>query len=258
MRLPVAAAAIVLVLGAEAWAANVVVGNHVLMPNMANQVVSIYVSGGEAVAGEDFFAQVGDGGTFNGGVNTKPALANVDIITGSIFDGNNNGAFGDSGNGSTHPLIWVDGTTTSTGTVAADGRLAKLTLDTTGLASGTFPLLLSGVASSRGTFNSSLRNASGALVPLSITNGSLFVAVPTAGDFNLDGTVDTADYVAWRNGLGTVFTSGDYDTWRAHYGQSLGGGSAANSSATIPEPVACFLVLVGVLLSAGAVRRRAL
>jgi hypothetical protein len=38
----------------------VTVGSHVLLPNTANQVISISVSGGEQIAGEDFFAQVGD------------------------------------------------------------------------------------------------------------------------------------------------------------------------------------------------------
>ena len=31
-----------------------------------------------------------------------------------------------------------------------------------------------------------------------------------AGDFNTDGTVDAADYVVWRNGLGTTYAQNDY------------------------------------------------
>jgi hypothetical protein len=37
------------------------------------------------------------------------------------------------------------------------------------------------------------------------------------GDFNASGIVDTADYVAWRDGLGTTTTQTDYDTWRAEF-----------------------------------------
>jgi hypothetical protein len=37
------------------------------------------------------------------------------------------------------------------------------------------------------------------------------------GDFNASGIVDTADYVVWRNGLGTTYTQADYDTWRANF-----------------------------------------
>src|SRR5262249_15044183 len=40
------------------------------------------------------------------------------------------------------------------------------------------------------------------------------------GDFNYDGTVDAADYVVWRKGLGTTYTQSDYDTWRSHFGQT--------------------------------------
>ena len=46
-----------------------------------------------------------------------------------------------------------------------------------------------------------------------------------AGDFNEDGVVDAADYVVWRKGLGTTYTQKDYDTWRAHFGQTAGIGS---------------------------------
>ena len=42
------------------------------------------------------------------------------------------------------------------------------------------------------------------------------------GDYNRDGVVDAADYVVWRKGMGTTYTQGDYDVWRAHFGASLG------------------------------------
>jgi hypothetical protein len=228
----------------------------VLLPNTANQIVTLNVSGDEQISGEDFFAQVGDGGTFNGGANTKPSIQFATILSGTIFSGNNNGAFGDPGNATTHPLIWVDGTTTISGTVAANGQLAQLVFDTTGLSSGTFPLLLSGVASSRGSFTTSLRNAGGGLVPFSITNGSLIVATPTPGDFNLDGVVDSADYVTWRDGLGTTYTQSDYDLWRSHFGQTMGSGSALGVSSAVPEPMSLLLVCGGLAVLAASMRRR--
>ena len=46
-----------------------------------------------------------------------------------------------------------------------------------------------------------------------------FTALTTNGDFNLDGTVDAADYVVWRNGLGTTYTQSDYDVWRPTSGK---------------------------------------
>jgi hypothetical protein len=87
----------------------------------------------------------------------------------------------------------------------------------------------------------------------SFTDGSqgVFVSNEVAtvpGDFNFDGTVDAADYAAWRNGLGTVYTHSHYDIWRANFGTSLGPGSgsalpsAEPLSAAIPEPTSAWLI----------------
>jgi hypothetical protein len=57
-----------------------------------------------------------------------------------------------------------------------------------------------------------------------------------AGDFNGDGTVDAADYVVWRNGLGTIYNAGDVNIWRANFGSATAGG-ASTAFGLIPEPV---------------------
>ena len=51
-----------------------------------------------------------------------------------------------------------------------------------------------------------------------------------AGDFNNNGTVDAADYVVWRNGLGSIYTQNDYNVWRYNFGRSAraGGPRAAD------------------------------
>ena len=49
------------------------------------------------------------------------------------------------------------------------------------------------------------------------------------GDYNQNGTVDAADYVVWRNGLGTTYTQTDYDVWRANFGTTAGSGSGATA-----------------------------
>jgi hypothetical protein len=54
------------------------------------------------------------------------------------------------------------------------------------------------------------------------------------GDFNHNGTVEAADYVAWRKGLGTAYQAGDYTTWRTNFGKP-GPGSGAELVA-VPEP----------------------
>ena len=69
------------------------------------------------------------------------------------------------------------------------------------------------------------------------TTGILRVAL--AGDFNLDGKVDAADYVVWRKNVNNVYTTADFNLWRAHHGQTAGSGSGAfdsNATATVPEP----------------------
>jgi hypothetical protein len=239
-----------------ARSANVSVGTHILLPNTALQPVWISVTGGEQIAGEDFYAQVGDGGAYNGGTDTKPSISFATIASNTIFSGNTNGDFNDAGNSTTHPLIWVDGTTTNSGTVSANGSLALLLFDTTNLWSGTYSLKLTGVASSRGSFNTTLRNAAAGVVPLSITNGSLIIGTPIAGDFDKNGVVDAADYVVWRDGLGTIYTQADYDAWRGHFGQTLMTGAGIGVSASVPEPAA-LLLLTTALAVLGSGRRRA-
>jgi hypothetical protein len=54
------------------------------------------------------------------------------------------------------------------------------------------------------------------------------------GDHNGDGTVDAADYVAWRK-IPDAFGSdpGGYNTWRENFAE---GGAGAGGSGAVPEP----------------------
>jgi hypothetical protein len=97
--------------------------------------------------------------------------------------------------------------------------------------------------------------------------------VPLVGDYNLNGTVDAADYVIWRDTLGSPVTpssgadgdgdgmigSGDYDVWRAHFGATAGSGAAAVISSlsgnSVPEPAAWLLCCFAAAAIA-ALRRR--
>ena len=67
---------------------------------------------------------------------------------------------------------------------------------------------------------------------------------PLPGDYNNDNVVDAADYVAWRKNDGTLDV---YNTWRANFGTMLGGGAAATSNATVPEPTTIVMMLIGTL-----------
>jgi hypothetical protein len=74
------------------------------------------------------------------------------------------------------------------------------------------------------------------------------------GDFNLDGIVDAADYVTWRDGLGTAYSQTDYDAWKSHFGQTDGSGTGGRANATAPEPAVLTTLIMGTL--AMWVRRR--
>jgi hypothetical protein len=110
-----------------------------------------------------------------------------------------------------------------------------------------------------GTVVSSEEEALGALV---------VVPDPSSrGDFNGDGAVDAADYVEWRQGLGTIYDQNDYGVWRAHFGTSLGAGSglvdsllpwsasAGRLSAAVPEPTTAWLLIVGAATGISTRRR---
>jgi hypothetical protein len=63
------------------------------------------------------------------------------------------------------------------------------------------------------------------------------------GDFNHDSSVDAADYVVWRNDPSV----GDYQTWRANFGQASNG----SLFEAVPEPATIGLTFIAVLLLIG-------
>jgi WD40 repeat protein len=82
-----------------------------------------------------------------------------------------------------------------------------------------------------------------------------------SGDFNTDGTVDAADYIVWRNGLGATFTQADYAAWRENFGRSADALATAEMargpvSAPIPEPASALIAAIGAALLASARHHR--
>ena len=120
--------------------AIVIVGDHQLEPNTAGQEILIYVDGDDAVQGLNFQIQIDDGVLPPG--QTAPKITAVDITTDTIFGNSNNGSHGNL----SESMVWARWTTTdeelSTATVTADGLLATVTIDTTGISGGVFDLTL--------------------------------------------------------------------------------------------------------------------
>ena len=78
----------------------------------------------------------------------------------------------------------------------------------------------------------------------------LTLAPPLAGDFNSDGEVDVADYLAWRKGQSPIpFSGTDYSAWRQHFGQNiLGSGAGLSGGAPVPEPASLLYLALAPLL----------
>ena len=77
-----------------------------------------------------------------------------------------------------------------------------------------------------------------------------FLAAPgLEGDYNMDGSVDAADYVVWRK---TDGSQEGYDTWRENFGATATPGSGLGGTAQgVPEPAAGLLLLIGAALGLG-------
>jgi pectate lyase len=83
----------------------------------------------------------------------------------------------------------------------------------------------------------------------------VFGSAPLAGDYNNDGKVDAADFIAWRAIVGTptalpnetasfgVVDNADYEAWRANFGASRQA-SGSIAAALVPEPASFSLALV--------------
>jgi hypothetical protein len=92
--------------------------------------------------------------------------------------------------------------------------------------------------------------------------------VGVAGDYNQNNAVDAADYVVWRDRLGQsttlpntdptdvdgVVTQAEYSFWRAKFGNTSGAGALVPAS--VPEPSAMILMLLGLVATCGATCRR--
>ena len=176
--------------------ASVPVGTHTLQPNTPGQRVQIFVTGGLAVQGMNFNAQIADGGPELGGSIDGPDITGVDVLAGTIFANNNTG----QQNPGSFSQLGIRYTTTNTGTVNASGLLGTITIDTTGFSSGGFDLRLDNTLNGDTDF---------AGLPINITNGRINVgsggstgsiAGNVYNDLNANGVKNTGEgnLTNWR------------------------------------------------------------
>ncbi len=169
-------------------AASIDVGSHFLQPNTPNQSIMISIApeaGDPTTRGINLRAQLGDGNGLGDEPVFQGALGSFEglDLTGSIWDGLASGSTV-SGNGVPRTGFGSLGSADLTSdnpaeSVAADGKLLTLLIDTTGFSTpDTFDLSLSDTALG----NTSLVAADGSeFTPLQITNGSITIVPEPSG-----------------------------------------------------------------------------
>jgi hypothetical protein len=142
-------------------------------------------------------------------------------------------------------------------------------LDISGSRSGVSFVIASYTGTLTGTFNNV---TAGYTVNYGTgTNSQITLNIPLSnvkGDFNNNGKVDAADYVLWRNnlgtnnalpndnGLGTPIGQSHYSLWRSNFNLP-GSGSGDLAAGEVPEPGSLLLACCGMAsLIAARVRRR--
>jgi hypothetical protein len=115
-------------------------------------------------------------------------------------------------------------------------------------------VVLSGVLADGSAFSFDLNSVSPTSGDYFDAMALLTVSLILPGDFNNDGLVDAADYVAWRKGLGAemrlpgdttpgAVTSADFQVWRSNYGAAMPASASAKS--VVPEPTAWQIAILG-------------
>ena len=144
-----------LFLSSKAHAALIIsVGNIDLLPNTANQqrILQVQNTGGASVdtLGIQFNIQIDDGGA----LIVAPTITQVDLLTGTIFQSDNNG----QGGGSDTVRRWEvytleNGSLPKPSVPVGFSTVATVTFDTTGFSSGSWNLFLATPAGSTAYLN---------------------------------------------------------------------------------------------------------
>jgi hypothetical protein len=169
-----------------------------LQRDTPGQTLQILVSGPEEVAGMSFAVQIADGGPgpVTQGLIDGPDITNVDLLSGALFGGNNEGV-DDVGS---YPQLARRSVLTQANTTiplsGGSGVLATITLSTVGVAPGTYALILGGTPSALSS--TEFYNAAGETIVPTIVNGVVIVVPePTSLVLAFCGAVGVA-LAVWR------------------------------------------------------------
>ncbi len=153
-----------------------------------------------------------------------------------------------------HVAVTKAGTTV---TIYADGDAENTETVSSAIQNGALPLLIGanpgeGITGFWKGLLDELRIYDRALTSGEIEMLALNSIEDLPGDFNHNGVVDAADYVIWREYLGTTYTQIDFNVWRAHFGETAGSAAVAviGEGAAVPEPITALLILMGAPLLA--------
>lgn len=193
------AAASILLLGVSAFGAKITAGNHGLLPDTPGQVIPIWVyadAGDHEIVSADLFVQLVDGGLSPlGGEVDGPEIKMVDLEHGNPKWGTTVFGLVDNTHNQVNPAIYPPGRAAQTITAAensstvADGLLAVITIDTTGLFLGDGPwdlIVDSNTALVDVTPPANPDDGPVNYIPLTIENGQIYL-VPEPSTFLLAG-----------------------------------------------------------------------
>jgi hypothetical protein len=182
-------------LASSVFAATITVGRVALLANQPSQWVEIGVTGGELVAGIDLFLQLGDGGPQLADFGLPPGKAapkitGIDLKAGTIFQGVSDEPTNVSSAQLPQTGVFTLSLVGAVQAVPAQGRLARVQIDTTGFFGGTWPLRMDNVLPFDVFGGPYATNFAG--LPASIQNGSVSIPI-TRGDYNANQQFDASD-----------------------------------------------------------------
>ena len=176
----------------------------------------------------------------------------VRYVTGVVYEDLNHNSFYDINEGRSGVRIDVTGSPYYALSTTSGGYAVPVSAD------GTYDVLFSGGSFANYATTATITSGRNVKVDYLVQAVAMLL-----GDYNENGAVDAADYVVWRNqmGSGTALPNDDtpgvgnddYTRWRARFGNTLAG-SSAEAAVAVPEPAAIWMLAWTMCLALNARR----